>query len=66
MVENDFTVPDRVSFPPDTKLEDVERQALVQALEQHGGNRTHAAESLGISVRTLQRRLKSWGLDEEI
>ena len=64
MVENDFTVPDRVSIPPDTKLEDVERQALVQALEQHDGNRTHAAKSLGISVRTLQRRLKSWGLDE--
>jgi DNA-binding NtrC family response regulator len=64
MVENNLAVPDRVSIPPDTKLEEVERQALVQALEQHDGNRTHAAESLGISVRTLQRRLKSWGLDE--
>jgi DNA-binding NtrC family response regulator len=64
MVENDFTVPNRVSIPPETKLEDVEREALIQALEQNDGNRTHAAESLGISVRTLQRRLKSWGLDD--
>jgi DNA-binding NtrC family response regulator len=35
-----------------------------QALEEHGGNRTHAAQSLGISVRTLQRKLKAWEIDE--
>ena len=35
-----------------------ERAAIRQALEQAKGNRTHAAEILGISRRTLQRRLK--------
>ncbi len=45
---------------PDQRLADLERMAMVEALEQHGGNRTSAAEALGISVRTLQRKLKKW------
>lgn len=45
---------------PQKRLADLERIAMVEALEQHGGNRTSAAESLGISVRTLQRKLKKW------
>jgi DNA-binding NtrC family response regulator len=51
-----------IDIPPDTSLEDLERAAVEQALIQHQGNRTHAARTLGISVRTLQRKLKSWGL----
>ena len=43
-------------------LEDLERAAVEQALAQHHGNRTHAAKTLGISVRTLQRKLKAWGM----
>lgn len=44
-------------------LEAIERTAILAALEAHGGNRTHAAAALRISVRTLQRKLKAWGLD---
>jgi DNA-binding NtrC family response regulator len=51
-----------IDIPPDTSLEDLERAAVEQALIQHQGNRTHAARTLGISVRTLQRKLKAWGL----
>jgi len=51
-----------IDIPPDTSLEDLERAAVEQALVQHHGNRTHAARTLGISVRTLQRKLKAWGL----
>jgi hypothetical protein len=40
----------------------LERAAVEQALAQHHGNRTHAAKTLGISVRTLQRKLKAWGM----
>jgi DNA-binding NtrC family response regulator len=46
-----------------SRLERLERSAILQTLEQHGGNRTRAAEALGISVRTLQRRLKEWGVE---
>ena len=52
-----------LQFPRDLTLDNLEREAIRQALERFQGNRTHAAESLGISVRTLQRRLKEWGLD---
>jgi DNA-binding NtrC family response regulator len=50
-----------IRIPPGTTLEDLERAAVEQALQQHHGNRTHAAKELGISVRTLQRKLKAWG-----
>ncbi|HET6879909.1 MAG TPA: sigma-54 dependent transcriptional regulator [Pirellulales bacterium] len=43
------------------RLHDVERTAILSVLERCGGNRTHAAATLGISVRTLQRKLKTWG-----
>jgi DNA-binding NtrC family response regulator len=51
-----------IDIPPGTSLEDLERAAVEQALVQHQGNRTHAAKTLGISVRTLQRKLKAWGM----
>jgi len=40
----------------------LERRAIEEALRKHGGNRTHAARELGISLRTLQYRLKEYGL----
>lgn len=52
----------RIEIPPGTSLEDLERAAVDQALVEHHGNRTHAAKTLGISVRTLQRKLKAWGM----
>ncbi len=55
----------RLHIPPGMSLEDVQREAAEQALAQHEGNRTHAAAELGISVRTLQRKLKAWGLDDQ-
>jgi DNA-binding NtrC family response regulator len=51
-----------IEIPPGTSLEDLQRAAVEQALAQHHGNRTHAAKTLGISVRTLQRKLKAWGI----
>jgi DNA-binding NtrC family response regulator len=51
-----------IDIPPGTSLEDLQRAAVEQALAQHHGNRTHAAKTLGISVRTLQRKLKAWGM----
>lgn len=41
-------------------LADLERAAVRRALEVHQGNRTQAARALGISVRTLQRKLRHW------
>jgi DNA-binding NtrC family response regulator len=44
-------------------LESVEAQAIRKALEQTGGHRTRAAEKLGISRRTLTRKLKDFNFD---
>lgn len=51
-----------LNIPPGMTLEQLERVAIEQSLETHHGNRTHAAAALGISVRTLQRKLKAWRL----
>jgi two-component system response regulator AtoC len=39
---------------------DIERQAIEDALQENQGNRTRAAKQLGISLRTLQYRLKEY------
>lgn len=44
-------------------LEDLERVAIQHALKRSMGNRTHAAQNLGISVRTLQRKIKQSGVN---
>lgn len=43
-------------------LEDLEKEAIHQALEQLGGNRKRAADALGIGLRTLYDKLKKYGL----
>ncbi|HEX6961478.1 MAG TPA: response regulator [Lacipirellula sp.] len=49
-----------LDIPANATMEEIERIAIESALQRHRGNRTHAAEALGISVRTLQRKLKAW------
>ena len=41
-------------------MDEIERRAILGALEKTGGNRTQAAELLGIGLRTLQRKLKEY------
>jgi two-component system response regulator PilR (NtrC family) len=49
--------------PLGEQLEDVERDAIVQALEQTRYNKTAAAKLLGISFRQLRYRIKKLGLE---
>ena len=44
-------------------LEDIERDAIVRALEQTRYNKTAAAKLLGITFRALRYRLKKLGLE---
>ncbi len=46
-------------------LKSTEREIIIKALNKHGGNRRLAADELGISRRTLQYKLKEYGLLEE-
>jgi two-component system response regulator HydG len=47
-----------------TRLQELERQAILQALETAGGDRVLAAKLLGISKTTIYRKLKEYGLPE--
>ncbi len=42
------------------RMEEIEREAILRTLRQTGGNRTRAAEILGIGLRTLQRKLREY------
>lgn len=49
--------------PLGSQLQDVEREAIVKALEQTKYNKTAAAKLLGISFRALRYRIKKLGLE---
>ena len=50
----------RYGFMPAGSLKEMEKKVIFHALEQTDGNRTHAAEILGISVRTLRNKLNEY------
>ena len=62
---DDLRFPDSVSTARksvslDSGLDEMEKRAILMALEKSGGNQGRAAEALGISRRTLIRKLKSY------
>lgn len=46
-------------------ISQAEKRLILKTLEAEGGNRTKAAEILGISTRTLRNKLQEYGLKEE-
>jgi len=56
--------PTSVTIPPGFSMEDLEREAIYQTLDRVDGNKTRAAEVLGIGLRTLQRKLKDYSNEE--
>ncbi|MCS6800034.1 MAG: sigma-54 dependent transcriptional regulator [Myxococcota bacterium] len=49
-------------FVPGMTMAEIERTAILQTLEACGGSTKAAAQMLGISRRTIQYRLREWGL----
>jgi DNA-binding NtrC family response regulator len=43
-------------------LQEMEKQMYLHALEETQGNRTHAAELLGVSVRTVRNKIREFGI----
>jgi DNA-binding NtrC family response regulator len=44
-------------------MKEVEKEVIIGTLRECGGNRRHASEILGLSVRTLQRKIKEYGIE---
>ncbi len=61
---NASAVPSFAALPgvQGTSLREVERNLLERTLEATQGNRTHAAEMLGVSLRTIRNRIREYGL----
>ena len=55
--QEDYQVAEEIKEEP-TNIEQLERESIKRALEKNGGNRKAAAAALGISERTLYRKLK--------
>jgi len=57
---------DRVNGPIDvdgaTPLEEVEKKTILNTLEASGGNKSEAARRLGITRKTLHKKLKTYGV----
>jgi DNA-binding NtrC family response regulator len=62
MSQREGSTPDPLADAADGTLtmDEIERRAILNALQKTGGNRTQAAEILGIGLRTLQRKLKEY------
>jgi DNA-binding NtrC family response regulator len=58
-------IAEEISEPETLNLSDLGRQMIEKALERNGGNRKKAAAELGISDRTLYRKIKQYGLEKD-
>ncbi len=76
LVEGDHIDASLLSLAPPTRdapgiahvpksLADLERDAIRDAMQRHGGNRKNVAQELGISVRTLYDKLRRYDLEPE-
>lgn len=60
--ENDSSYEEHVEVEESLSLEDREKELIQKALEKHKGKRKYAASELGISERTLYRKIKEYNL----
>jgi DNA-binding NtrC family response regulator len=51
-----------LQFLPGMSLSDVEKEMLMQTLARNKGNRLLTAQELGVSIRTVQRKIKDYNL----
>lgn len=65
VVDSEDAIVEEVKEPESLNLNDLGRQMVEKALERNGGNRKKAAKELGISDRTLYRRIKQYGLEKK-
>ena len=60
--DSDFANPVEISVQGDVPLNQVEKAAILNTLEAAGGNKSEAARRLGITRKTLHKKLKAYGV----
>jgi transcriptional regulator of acetoin/glycerol metabolism len=64
--EEDFVVEVMDEIPArEMTKDDMQREQIIQALQRHNYRRKDAAKELFISERTLYRRMKALGIDDD-
>lgn len=53
---------DYPKWSPGKDLDTLVKEVILRALKFYKGNRTHTADNLGISIRTLQKKLNEYGV----
>lgn len=59
-MNEEFDNEESISVRAGVSLREMERQLIFKTLDEVGGNRTHAAKILGISIRTLRNKLNEY------
>jgi DNA-binding NtrC family response regulator len=65
MTSVDDALTSRIVLPPRTTLADAEKEILQRTLQDSGNNKAEAARRLGVDVKTIRNKLKSYGLDDQ-
>ncbi|HKI70027.1 MAG TPA: helix-turn-helix domain-containing protein, partial [Verrucomicrobiae bacterium] len=63
-VENAASEPQKLLTRGDLTLDEAEKQLIMRALKETDGNRTLAARKIGLSRRTLHRKLHQYHLED--
>ncbi|MCB9033241.1 MAG: sigma-54-dependent Fis family transcriptional regulator [Chitinophagales bacterium] len=63
IIYNDEPIYTEASIAENLSIADMEKQLIIKALEKHNGKRKDAALDLGISERTLYRKIKEYDLE---
>ena len=64
VVHNDHDIHDHEEVDERLNIMDKEKELIIRALKKHRGKRKDAAMDLGISERTLYRKLKEYDIDQ--
>jgi len=60
-IRNPELVDESLDFDPSVPLYELEKRYILKALLHYGGNKTQAAQGLGITIKTLYNKLHEYG-----